>query len=214
MKTTPFLLATLFLLSIAACKKDEAAAGTAMVKTMTEDSTTTTYTYDADNRIIKSQSTNGHTANVTYTNNTVTITSTNGVNTYQLNSNGQATSATVNGNITNFVYNTDGKLIREVGSDTIAYVWTNGNMTQLQTSFGAVLNHTYYNTGANTLTNANFGMAYINSSSANLLKSTCGATCDITTEYTYEFDAAGRVAKRVETSMPGGNSNTTTYTYY
>lgn len=214
MKTTPFLLAMLLLLTFSACKKDEDNEVSKMIKTVTEEGITTTYTYDDQNRLVKAVSTNGEVSDVTYSTNLVTVVSDGETTYYNLNSAGQAISTSSGNGTTYYAYNSDGTMRFEAFEmDTTYYTWANGNITSTLSN-NLTTTYTYYTDQENTLSNTNVGLPYLDATSKDLLKSTTCVGCFYTTDVTYDFDSENRVTKRTETSTPGPIVNEATYTYY
>jgi hypothetical protein len=235
----PFLLClSVIALLPAACKKDHDSKpiSEARIKTMAYDNIVITYFYDEKGRVKRAAANPGGYMQYVYTDTTVTIENYYPAGTllekevYKLGANGLATGKTKNSIEYEFSYNSDGQLtlakMYNMSSSArweVHYSFTNGNRDSITDILSGLApqTHTYfdeYDAGKlNSLSNENFGMAYLGADSKYLLKKFRYKNVSgiIPSTYTYEFDAHNRVIKKTHTTGNGGLTEPqVSYTWY
>lgn len=213
--------------------KGPPASAVVRVKTRTFNGDLRTYTYDASNRSLGSTSVSYNSVTYQYPDASHIHSiikypggSIAGETDYELNSKGlisKATASTLQGFYT---YNGKKQLIKHIVNFTngdIAtgdFTYTSGNLTSIQslTNGSPSWNKTftYYTNIDNVLSNEVFGESFTGAESKNLVKSMSfvingGSTT--TENYTYEFDAQGRVTKQ-KVVKNGVLQPDILYTYY
>ena len=240
MKKIFFLLITTA--GFVACKKNNMDAPAApantsgKIKTWVSGATITTYTYDAQGRVIveansdgsgyeyeyltgivnEKQFNAGHVLNVTYKN--------------ELNADGLVIRKTASNNAAYeelYTYNADKTEAKQIGhysggiTQVIDYYYSNDNCDSSRFSgnsgvWSLTIQRTYYPDKLNSIASENQGEFFYGKDNANLQKTEIykysdGSTNTPTT-FTYEFDTNGRVVK--QTGTQGNNINIGIFSYY
>ncbi len=213
------------MLFVSACSKDDSPAhgvvgGLYLVKTATTTSSsmpvTTTYTYNSDNRVKKTESTDGRVEEYVYTSNTVTVyTNDNGqydTLVHTLNSKGMVISSS-NGYI--YQYDADGhRVLSTDGVDSMTAEYVSGNLVALHQHID-LLDYDFdvrlqYGSKKDTRT---FGMPFFGKNNVNL-PVTFQLDGEVTT-LTYQFDPANPARiSRMTQSSPTQSSTVVDYTYW
>lgn len=199
------------------------AATNALVKKMTESLSVSNYEYDAQGRLSKIFRSSGIKTEYTYAANLITQTTykANGdfdfAYKYELDAKGKAVKTTLSSNA-NYtvvhVYNSEGYLIKHIDningqSSGADYFYSNGNLDSIRYINGSnnwymTRKKTYYTNQSNVLGDeSNYGNFFGGKQNKNLLKSDLYISADglstNLTNYSYEFDAQGRVNKLTTT---------------
>lgn len=202
------------------------------VKTVTTGNDVRTYTYDASWRQLGSTSTMYNTIVYDYVSSSLIKYSIYynsgplaGSSDLELNSKNLMIKQISPGLTGNYLYNNKKQLISHevnwTGGDfgVTGYYYTNGNLTSMVNALNSLPNwsksFTYYMDKPNSLSNDVFGESFRGVESKNLVK-TMTSTINGTTSnesYEYEFDADGRVVKKI-TTKDGVLQPETLYTYY
>jgi hypothetical protein len=172
--------------------------------------TTTTLTYDAQNRLTEIQATNS--TPTTYSYGSGTVTQIQGANQviFQLNGSGLATSDNV-GDV--WVYDNNGYNTNytNVGQGVSAVLTiSNGNLTSQQYTQNNVTSTTSY-TYLTTTDYRNYGQAFFGKNSVDLENSESTSPANTSKTFSYTFDSKGRV--QTQTYISGTTNDVTTYTY-
>ena len=206
----------------------------AKIKTYTAGANINTYTYDAQGRVLQISRNNGSKDEYEYTPGLVTRKIYNSAGIYQysyleeLNIDGftkRTTRSDLPGSEELYVYNTDKTMAKQIimsnGNSTVFdYFWSNGNLDSTRIINGnGVLSYTqvstFYTDKLNVLSDAAFGEQLWGKNSKNLQKSSMnrfpGGNTTTPGNFDYEYDAQGRVTKKISTS--GNNIYITLYTY-
>jgi len=209
--------------------------GSFRVKTYSSNYGTTTYTYDAQGRLILKVFGNGAKSEYNYSTPNKVIESyyfsngnLEGTGEFDLDANGlmikevysdgpanlYTTDYDANKNVIKEVHNINGNI------SVLDYFYTNGNLDSMQYKTNGSLYHTtiysYYTDKPDLLNNDIWGQGYEGYYGKHLLKKEQTRYTDGTTdnvwEYTYEYDSKGRVSKC--NSKNGQNTEVSYYTYY
>ena|SRR5690349_14705047 len=122
------------------------------------------------------------------------------------------------------LYNNDRQMVKTIAqgsgySEVDEYFYSNGNLDSSRISHDGAwtvsFRYTYYTDKPNVMDHENFGEVYYGKGSKNLYKTYQSVYPDGTiteiTNVSYEFDAQGRIVKRI--SQKGGNTGFINYTY-
>jgi YD repeat-containing protein len=174
-------------------------------------STTTTYSYDGQGRVVLQSPTSGNPTSTIYGSGSVTVTTGTTVTTYQLNSSGLAISDNA-GNT--YTYDNNGYQLAQTNGQVSSTVNTivSGNVTNTVISQGGNSETITYNY-TTTKDYRNYGLAYLGKNSTDLISSGSVAQGSNTTTYvfTQQLDSKGRV---IQETLTGGNAtDINTYTY-
>lgn len=207
----------------------------AKIKTEIYGASGTTYAYDALGRLTQRSFSNGSKTVYEYLSGIVNVKIYNTAGVfqysykYELNANGSVSRATRNDNPAyeelNF-YNADKTLAERVSkingnTSTSNYFYSNGNCDSVRFtgnngSWHTTLINIYYTDKTNVLSYENHGYVFNGTDNKNLLKNQVYHYPDGSTNtpvnYSYEFDAQGRVIK--QTSMWGINQEIGLFTYF
>lgn len=223
------------------CKKSDTnpnpqggGATSSKIKTWAGNSGISTYTYDAQGRCTEVLYSNGGKIAYEYQAGVVTVKAYNTANVltstsvYELNSEGLRIKETRPGNplfAESTVYNSDKQPVKHITSNNgntqvMDYFYSGGNYDSIRFTnngnWSSTIIKTYYSDKLNTLSNDEEGVSFYGKENKNLVKTEQytypdGTKNDIS-NYTYEFDAKGRVVK--ETRVQGGNINISYITHY
>lgn len=230
------IIISILILSCKKGKDDNMSVNDLRIKTLTNTNVVTTYTYDAQRRIIKSEHSTGFFKDAfTYEPGKITRVYSEPSNTvtmnYTLNASGYLQSSTNSGNsgVTFYEYRPDGYRTRsyddKIPLTEVKYYYnaTTGLLDSIRSTTGAKWNYTtlfQFNTDrANTIADENFGQAFWGRLSPHPSKSIVtrkpdGNTVTVSfTNYSYTYDNKNRVASRTFTTS-GGQTGTDNYTYY
>ena len=196
------------------CKKDSI---NGKVKSITSSSTgtassTTTFTYDGQGRLISQQGATS-TSSISYSQSTVTISTTGGATTiYTLNPQGYIASS--NNGAVNYAYDDAGFLTTETaGANSLRRTISNGDIQSETTIINGSTTTTTY-TRMSNVDYRDFGLSFQGRSSTHLANTEIVTSngSSVTYTYGYNFDGQGRVINETITSS-AGNITTNTYNY-
>ena len=175
----------------------------------TKATTTYTFSYDGENRLIEEQISDG-TPTIMFTYGSGTVTETQGTTTtiYTLNNAGFATSDN-QGNT--YTYNSNGDLTNVTNTDgasTVNTISNNNLVSSVQTtSTGTITSYEY--TYLNNLNTLKFGLTFLGTPDVNLIQSQ--SINGVSYPFSYTYDSYNRV--ETETIVSGPTNLIRTYTY-
>ena len=220
-----------------ACKKNSTAVdiapapAVAKVKTAAYGSNVATYTYDDQGRQLKVVLSDGGRAEYEYLPGVINRKFYGPSSTYlytmkfELNSDGLCIRETVSSDPVYeslLKYNTDKSIAQNIVHNSLQttqmdYFYSNGKCDSVRsTSAGKWLStaiETYYTNKPNVLSGINTGESFLGKPDAYMLKSQLQLPGNTLLEFSYEYDAQGRVTKR-STAAAGGYTTDGFYTYY
>ncbi len=219
------VLASVIVLGSSSCEKeDESPNNNAMVgvgeslryvRTETTEGQTTTYTYDSQARIARSDYPDGSYATYSYAGSTLTYKMFDAagveidVFTGQVDANGRVLQYGEVGYVVTYSYNAQGQLASQTADGSSAnYTYTGGNLVSVSSADGT---ETFTYLTDKYETRYTEGTSLLGFPSLNLV-ATRTSDGEVTT-YTYEFDSQNRVTKETSSS-PSVGVNVTTYTYW
>jgi len=228
-KLLSILLLSASMLTLHACDEEDDDPTTItteydLVKTRTTYGQTTTYTYDAQDRIIREDYESGGYAIVTFTSEQATYTTydTLGVAQeiyeYQLNSDGNI----ISGPGVAWTYNSDGRILtitytNSTDTNVTTNEYTNGNLTRSSANGSTTQYSTYTYLTDKVETRMAGSRTLYGNPSYNLLSSFTnhdGTNPSSTYTYTYTYDSKGRVITQTQSDNGGGIFDVESYTYF
>jgi YD repeat-containing protein len=190
------------------------------VRTEISDGITSTYTFDDQRRITRTDQSDGSYTTFSYSGSQLTALSfdaeTNEEETLtaQVDANGRVVQLNLEGETFTYAYNADGRpTTSSGGGETTTYTYEDGNLTSTATTYDGITEYQYYSYLTDkqetryTADNALFG-----NPSRNLLSTVSTVDGPVRT-HTYEFDSSNRVTKETVTFGEGSEPIVTTYTY-
>lgn len=139
--------------------------------------------------------------------------------TYNLDASGKATSSSTQGSSSSYEYDEDGYLVKLSSSGqgmsvSTTYVISGGNTVSYSSTNGSSTTSEYFTERKNTIGSQNKGLEIDGRQNKNLLKKFVvkQSIMDVSTDYTYEFDAGDRVTKMSHRNSAG--ETVVSYTYY
>jgi YD repeat-containing protein len=195
-----------------------------LVKTRTVYGATTTYTYDAQGRVIREDYESGGYAVIAFTSGQATYTTYDPLGVveeifeYQLNNEGYI----VSGPGVAWTYNSDGRILTTTytnSSDTnlTTNEYTNGNLIRSSVNGSTTQYTTYTYLTDKVETRMTGSRTLYGNPSYNLLSSFTnhdGANPSATYTYTYAYDSKGRVITQTQSDNGGGIFDVQSYTYF
>ena len=166
---------------------------------MVDNDGTTTYTYDALNRLLTVAYPTGSPANVSYTydpmGNRLTLTQSGVTTTYVYNNADQLTSSTTSGVPTNFTWDNNGNMLTK-GSQT--FTWDRANRLAGLTNGGTTASYRYNGDGVRTGKIINGVVTnYLQDQAAGLPVVVRETTSGVTSDYVYGSDLISLVSSSV-----------------
>jgi len=201
-------------------EEDNGTAALTNVRTQTTDGITSTYTFDAQRRITRTEDSDGSYTAFNYAGSQLTALSFDAATneeetlTAQVNSDGRIVQLTEGGLTATYAYNADGRpTTATADGETTTCTYTDGNLTSSAVTFDGfteTLIYTYLTDKLETrytAENALFG-----NPSRNLVSEVSTVDGPVRT-YTYEFDSSNRITKQTVSYGMSSTPEVTTYTY-